>query len=110
MTMDRSNDRDDSKPETNGAPDNAAERPAILPAPKADPFDPANLRLTQNFGQIGGVRRQIFTVPVRKPTKEEFVRVHSDPAYTLDTLILELKDSRESYIIDQTLWGELATE
>lgn len=80
------------------------------PEKKPDPFDPAGLRLTQNYQAIGGVQRHVTTVPVRKPTKEEFVRVRPEPEYMLDTLALELKESRETYLVAPALWGELSAE
>ena len=90
-------------------PDKRDDEPT-QPSSGEDPFDPSRLRLTQDFVQLGGVRKQVVTVPVRKPTREEFVRVHPDPAYALDTMILEFKDSREIYLLDPGLRSELATE
>jgi hypothetical protein len=89
---------------------NGGNVPPPAPNPPSDPFDPANLRLSQDFLGAGGVKRHITTVPVRKPTREEFARVHPAAGYTLDTLVLELKDSREVYIIAPALRAELATE
>ena len=88
----------------------ATPAPAIAPVPPADPFDPANLRLSQDFLSTGGVKKHITTVPARKPTREEWLQVNASPAYALDTLVLELKDSRECYLIAPALQGELATE
>lgn len=76
----------------------------------SDPFDPVNLRLSQNFTSMVGLKKHVTTVPVRKPTREEFARVQSADEYTLDTMILELKDSRECFIIAKALWDELSTE
>ena len=45
-----------------------------------NPFDPAALRLDQNFADSAGVQKLIVTVPVRKPHKQDFIRVHPDPA------------------------------
>lgn len=84
--------------------------PAPPTAASLDPFDPANLRLSQNYQAMGGVQKHVTTVPVRKPTKEEFIRVRPEPEYMLDTLALELKESRETYLIAPHLHGELAAE
>jgi hypothetical protein len=78
--------------------------------PPFDPFDPSNLRLSQNFAGIGGAKKHLTAVPVRKPTREEFVRIHPGPEYTIDTLILELKDSWECFAISPALWSDLSTE
>ena len=76
----------------------------------ADPFDPETLRLSQDFGENFGVKKMIITVPVRKPTKEWFVQTHPDESYRLETRILELKDERENYLVDPSLWGHLSGE
>jgi hypothetical protein len=75
-----------------------------------DPFDPANLRLSQNFLTTGGVKKHVTSVPVRKPTKEEWFQVNPSPGYTLDTLVMELKNSKECYLVSPTLRDELTTE
>ncbi len=60
-------------------------------------FDLGSLRLSQNFEADLGVTKAIITVPVRKPDKQTFIRVHPDTDYRMDTSVLELKDDRESY-------------
>ncbi len=75
-----------------------------------DPFDPASLRLTQDFSASVGVKKALLTVPVRKPDKSWFVRVHPDAAYRLQTAVIELKEDREVYLVTQPLWTELAAE
>ena len=78
------------------------------------PFDPANLRLSQNFGASAGVKKLTTTIPVRKPGKQDFVRVHPDPAYQIETAVLEFKEERETYLVAPGLWdgllGELTTK
>ena len=76
----------------------------------ADPFDPAALRLSQDFAASLGVKKALLTVPVRKPDKSWFVRVHPDPDYRLNTVVIELKDEREIYLVAPSLWPELSTE
>jgi len=79
-------------------------------SPEANPFDPNRLRLSQNFADSVGVKRAMLTVPVRRPGRQDFVRVHADPAYRLETAVLELKEERETYLVDPGLWGELPGE
>ena len=76
----------------------------------ADPFDPGRLTLSQDFAAGLGVKRALLTVPVRKPAKEWWVQVHPDEAYRIQTAVLELKEDRETYLVDPDLWSELATE
>jgi hypothetical protein len=64
-----------------------------------DPFNPTKLRLSQSFAETAGVKKLLSTVPVRKPSPQDFVRVHPDPAYRENFPIIELKDEREEYIV-----------
>jgi hypothetical protein len=51
-----------------------------------------------------------LTVPVRRPAREWFVRVHPDAAYHLQTAVIELKEVGEVYLVSQDLWPDLAGE
>ena len=73
-------------------------------------FDPARLRLSQDFTAQVGVKKELLTVPVRKPNRQDFVRVHPDEAYRLSTAVLELKEDRETYLVDPSLLSELPGE
>ncbi len=75
-----------------------------------DPFDPARLRLSQDFAASVLVKKALLTVPCRKPDKSWFVQTHPDPAYRIETAVLELKEDRETYLIDPALWPSLAAE
>ena len=48
-----------------------------------NPFDTASLRLDQSLAGTVGVKKLLTTVPVRKPNRQDFVRVHPDPAFRL---------------------------
>jgi hypothetical protein len=61
-----------------------------------DPFDPASLRLSGEVAAGLGVKKALLTVPVRKPDKSWFVRVHADPNYALETAVIELKEDGET--------------
>ena len=79
-----------------------------------NPFDPASLRLDQSFADTVGVKKLLTTVPVRKPNRQDFVRVHPDPVFRLTpAAIIEVKDDREVYLVlpsmAQALHGEFAT-
>src|SRR3954449_2607006 len=77
----------------------------------ADPFSNLDdLRLGQNFGEVVGVKKTITTIPVRKPSRQDFTRVHPDPDYRLETAVLEVKDEREVFLVDRVLWSELMGE
>jgi hypothetical protein len=75
-----------------------------------NPFDPRRLRLSQRFSEGVDVRRILTTVPIRKPNRQEFIRVHPDPAMRIDVALLELKEERQTYLVDPALWPELPGE
>ena len=62
-------------------------------------FDLESLRVSQDFVKDSGVKKLLTTVPVRKPNRQDFVRVHPDSSYVLDTMLLNLKEERETYLV-----------
>src|SRR5271166_2823005 len=95
---------------SDGRIDGLAMAGANVTKPEADPFDLASLRLSQDFGCSVGVKNLVTTIPVKKPSKECFVRTHHDPAYWLQTAVVELKEDRETYLVAPGLWPELSSE
>ena len=83
--------------------------------PVANPFDNLSaLRLDQSYADMVGVKKLLTTVPVRKPNRQDFVRVHPDPKYRLTpAAIIEIKEDQEVYLVTpdmaQALPGEFAT-
>jgi hypothetical protein len=75
-----------------------------------DPFDVARLTLSQDFQSAAGVKKLLNTIPVRKPSKEWFVRTHPDTDYHIQTAFIELKEDNELYLVDPILWDALAGE
>jgi hypothetical protein len=79
--------------------------------PVPNPFNPAALRLSQSFAGTVGVKRLLTTVPVRKPNRQDFVRVHPDPAYReTPVAIIELKEDRETYLLSPVIAQQLPGE
>jgi hypothetical protein len=78
--------------------------------PTPDPFEISRLRLSQDFVAAAGVKKILNTVPCRKPSKEWFVQTHPDEAYRIQTCVIELKEDCETYLVDPSLWPELASE
>lgn len=64
-----------------------------------DPFDLSKLRLAQNFNDTAGVKKLLRTVPVRKPNRQDFVRVHPDAAFRENFAMIELREEREQYLV-----------
>ena len=67
-------------------------------------FDLDAIRLPQNFGEALAVRRQLTRVPVRKPLKTEFFRVRQGDAWRIQTMVLELKEDGETYLLAPAVW------
>lgn len=61
--------------------------------------DLAMLRLPSNFGASLGVKKLLTNVPVSKPKKASFFRAHLTEAMTFTALLLEQKETRESYLV-----------
>ena len=84
--------------------------PAALPiaaGPQSADFDLASLRLSQDFSSNLNVKKAVVTVPVRKPHRQWFVRVHPGEEWRLQTGVIELADERETYLLDRSLWSDL---
>ena len=75
-----------------------------------DPFDPAKLRLDPSDAENIGVQKLLTSVPVRKPNRQEFVRVNPNLDFRLDTAVIELKEDREIYLVPPFMARQLPDE
>jgi hypothetical protein len=75
-----------------------------------DPFDIASLRLNPSFIETAGVKKLLTTVPVRRPSPQDFVRVHPAPEYRENFAVIEIKDDREEYLVHPTILPDLTGE
>ena len=85
--------------------DTSTESPS---SPEAKGNDFSKFRLSQDFASQIGVKKILTNVPVRKPSKQEFVRVHPDEAWRMEIALIEIKDEREVYLVAPELLGELS--
>lgn len=69
-----------------------------------------DLRFSQDFHDLLEVKKTTLCVPVRKPSKQEYIRVHPQQEYTMRTFVIEIKDDQETYVVSQQLWESLNTE
>src|SRR6516165_7681263 len=85
---------------------------AVNPATDAnDSFpDLSKLRLSQEFLETAGAKKILTTVPVRKPNKQDFVRVHPAPEFREPFAVIELKDDREHYLLTPDIAAALPAE
>ena len=64
-----------------------------------NPFDPKRLRIAGRHSEGPTSKKLLTSVVVRKPNRQEWFRVHPDSLMRIDTLILEMRDERQSYLI-----------
>ena len=70
----------------------------------------SDIKLTQDFSGLIDVKKVLTTVPVRKPDGQTYIRVHSGEESQFTTMILEIKEDRESYLVKKDLWVHLGGE
>lgn len=75
-----------------------------------DQFNLDRLRLSQDFPALAGTKKQITTVLVGKPPRQSFFRTHPDESWRFETQVLELKETKETFLVDLPLWEELSLE
>jgi hypothetical protein len=68
-----------------------------------------SLRLSPEL-QGGSAREVLSHVPVRKPTRHEFFRVHPDPNMSLSTAVFIDKEERETFFVAPSMWEVLLGE
>ena len=83
---------------------------AASTAAPPDPFDIASLRLNPSFLETAGVKKLLTTVPARKPSPQDYVRVHPSPEYRENFAMIDLKDDREDYLVQPEILPELEGE
>ena len=64
-----------------------------------DPFNPETFRLDNLVDPTVQMVPVITVVPVRKPNRQEFIRVHPGDAFQQNVALLELKEDKESYLV-----------
>lgn len=74
-----------------------------------DPFDLDALRAAPDLDDIA-VEKILTTVPVKRPGRDQFFRVHSGSEFTLDTYVLEHESDMDhtTYLVAPSLWPQLA--
>jgi hypothetical protein len=68
------------------------------------------IRLSPDAAATAGTREVLRHIPVRKPTRTEFVRVHPDAEMQLATGVFVDREEREVYFVVPELRAELAGE
>jgi hypothetical protein len=60
--------------------------------------------------QAAGAQKLLLTVPVRKPNRQDFCRVHPGAEYRENLAVIELKDDREVYLLTPAVAQNLPNE
>jgi hypothetical protein len=97
-------------PEGNGQLQEAASTSQASQADSADDWDLDSLRVSQDYADGLGVEQAVADVPVWKPRKGQWIRTHPSKDYQIETLLLELEEERELYLIAPRLHSALSTE
>jgi hypothetical protein len=94
--------------EDNGHPANVRD----ISSAQKDLFALESLKCDQDFTKLSGAKSLLTTVPVKKPSKEVFIRCHPSPDFRIQTLVLELKDDKDKaiYLLSEELRPILAME
>ena len=76
------------------------------PPAASQPTDFSQFAFSQNFGAQIKVIKRLTTVPVRKPSKTQWFRIH--PEYKLDVLLLKYGDRGDDfYLVEPSLADQL---
>jgi hypothetical protein len=68
------------------------------------------LRIDQNFAEQIGVEKVITRIPIRKPGRQEWVRVHTDENFHIQLALFEYEQEGDYYVLDHSLLGLLTEE
>ena len=76
----------------------------------ADGFSPERFKVSQNYADGVNLKKVLTTVPLRRPDRQTFFRVHPNESYRMDVFLLDLKENRESYLVEGALYDDLGPE
>jgi hypothetical protein len=69
-------------------------------SPKRDELDLGRYRIDQDVEEFAGGKKLLTTVPVRKPSKEHWIRTHPEKEFWFSARVIELKESGEFYLVE----------
>jgi hypothetical protein len=72
--------------------------------------DLSKLRIKQNFNESVGVKKATLHVPVRKPTRSEFFRVHPEETMRIPVAMIDMKEDREIFLVSPDLASQMPGE
>jgi hypothetical protein len=103
------NDRP-APPPDGGQADDDARLDENAEVDQLDPYSPEALGLSQDFAAEAGVAKLWDVIKVQAPGKSRVFRVHSDPKFRMQTVLLVLKEDNEVYLVPRPMRKALAGE
>ena len=95
-------------PASDGTSINRLESAFSQPAPDMDdPFHPDNLRISQEYLTHGVAKKLLTTVPVKRPSKTDFIRVHPSADCRHTVALIELREERETYLVHPRFYPQV---
>jgi len=67
-------------------------------------------RLSQNFEDLVGIKKETLVVPVRKPNRQSWIQIHPGEDWRMAVALIEIKEDSEHYLVDPKIYPELAEE
>jgi hypothetical protein len=75
-----------------------------------DHFNVDDLVLDGDVTDTVAVTKHLDKIPIRKPSKQTWFRVHTDPELIWNATVIEIKDDNEFYVVPSALRKELVGE
>jgi hypothetical protein len=73
----------------------------------SDLFSPENMRIDPSYLLQGAVKTHLLHVPVKRPSKQDFIRVHPSEDYRATAALIELDEEIVSYWVLPRLLAEI---
>ena len=109
--QDESRDATEAAQNDPGSDESSQRQGGFENCPKPDPFSNLEaLKLSQDFASNASVRQVITTVLVKKPNRQEFVRVHEGDGWQFPTGCFTDEDSGDVFMVVPALCPELQGE
>jgi len=98
-------------PENSVEPDAQSDAQSAASEEPSDPFaDIESWRLSQDFGSMASVKPVFTTISVRKPHRQEFIRVRPGDKWRFEAGCFTDKQTGETYLVTPDLWMELSDD
>lgn len=89
-------------------PESVSNLTSNLSAGNTGDFNISDIRLSQDYPSMVGVKKVTTNIRVGKPDKHVFFRVRSGEDWRLPVFILEIKEDRENYIVRPSVYQNIA--